>query len=145
VLAIPLTTRLPGPHGLREPLGVTLAAQVGVAPVLIPVFGSVPLAALPANLLAGPIAGPLTVLGLVTGIAGGVVEPWWPGLAAAVQVPTGLLAQAMLRVAAIFSRVPVDVDGRAAWAVIAGTALLGAAKLWTGRRHNLRVDALSSR
>lgn len=145
VLAIPITTRLPGPTWLREALGVTLAAQLGVAPVLIPVFGSVPLAALPANVLAGPIAGPLTVLGLVTGIAGGVVEPWWPGLAAAFQVPTGLLAQAMLRVAAIFSRLPIDVDGRAAWAMIAGAALVGAAKLWSGRRRNLRVDALSSR
>jgi predicted membrane metal-binding protein len=109
------------------------------------VFGAVPLAALPANLLAGPIAGPLTVLGLVTGIAGGAVDPWWPSLAAALQVPTGLLAQAMLRVAAIFSQLPVDVDGRAAWAIIAGVAFVGAAKLWSGRRHNLRVDALSSR
>ncbi len=145
VLATPFTGRLPGPHWVREPLGVTLAAQIGVAPVLIPVFGSVPLAALPANLVAGPIAGPLTVLGLATGVAGGLVESWWPGLAALLQAPTGLLARAMLWVAAFFSRLPVDVDGRAAWAIIAGTALLGAAKLWSGRRRNLRVDALSSR
>jgi competence protein ComEC len=149
VLAVPITTRLPGRHWLREPLGVTLAAQLGVAPVLIPVFGSVPLAALPANLAAGPLAGPLAVLGLVTGLAGGVVEPWWPGLAAALQAPTALLAEAVLRVAAIFSRVPVDVDGRAAWAIVAAAALLGAARLgsWraSARRRNLRVDALSSR
>jgi hypothetical protein len=51
----------------------------------------------------------------------------------------------MLGVAAFFSRLPVDVDGRAAWAMIGGAALLGAAKLWSGRRHNLRVDALSPR
>jgi competence protein ComEC len=145
VLAPAITARVPGPHWLREPLGVTLAAQIGVAPVLIPVFGSVPLAALPANLVAGPIAGPLTVLGLATGVAGGLVESWWPGLAALLRAPTGLLARAMLWVAAFFSRLPVDVDGRAAWAIIAGTALLGAAKLWSGRRRNLRVDALSSR
>jgi competence protein ComEC len=145
VLAPAITARVPGPHWLREPLGVTLAAQIGVAPVLIPVFGSVPLAALPANLVAGPIAGPLTVLGLATGVAGGVVESWWPGLAALLQAPTALLARAMLRVAAFFSRLPVDVDGRAAWAIIAVTALLGAARLWSGRRRNLRVDALSSR
>ena len=145
VLATPITGRLPGPHWLREPLGVTLAAQIGVAPVLIPVFGSVPLAALPANLVAGPIAGPLTVLGLATGVAGGLVESWWPGLAALLQAPTGLLARGMLWVAAFFSQLPVDVDGRAAWAIIAGTALLGAAKLWSGRRRNLRVDALSTR
>lgn len=145
VLAPAITARVPGPHWLREPLGVTLAAQIGVAPVLIPVFGSVPLAALPANLVAGPIAGPLTVLGLATGVAGGVVESWWPGLAALLQAPTALLARAMLGVAAFFSRLPVDVDGRAAWAIIAGASLLGAAKLWSGRRRNLRVDALSSR
>lgn len=145
VLAPAITARVPGPHWLREPLGVTLAAQIGVAPVLIPVFGSVPLAALPANLVAGPIAGPLTVLGLATGVAGGLVESWWPGLAALLQAPTALLARAMLGVAAFFSRLPVEVDGRAAWAIIAGTSLLGAAKLWSGRRRNLRVDALSSR
>jgi competence protein ComEC len=145
LLAPAITARVPGPHWLREPIGVTLAAQVGVAPVLIPVFGSVPLAALPANLIAGPIAGPLTVLGLASGVAGGLVDPWWPGLAALVQAPTGLLARAMLGVAAFFARLPVDVDGRAAWATIGGAALLGAAKLWSGRRHNLRVDALSSR
>jgi competence protein ComEC len=149
LIAVPITSRLPGPRWIREPLGVTVAAQVGVAPVLIPVFGSVPLAALPANLLAGPMAGPLTVLGLGTGLVGGLVETWWPGLAAALQAPTGLLAQAMLRVADVFSRVPVEVDGRAAWGLIATAALLTAARIWslrtTPRRRNLRVDALSSR
>jgi hypothetical protein len=38
----------------------------------------------------------------------------------------------MLGVAAFFSRLPVDVDGRAAWATIGGTALLGAAKALVG-------------
>jgi competence protein ComEC len=145
LLAAPITTRLPGPRWFREPLGVTLAAQIGVAPVLIPVFGSVPLAALPANLVAAPIAGPLTVLGLVTGVAGGVVESWLPGAGAVLEAPTGLLAHAMLLVAAFFAQFPVDVDGRAAWAMVAGASLLGAAKLWSARRRNLRVDALSTR
>jgi competence protein ComEC len=144
-LAAPIAARLRGPHWLREPLGVTLAAQIGVAPVLIPVFGSVPLAALPANLVAAPIAGPLTVLGLVTGIAGGAIEPWSPGAAAVLQAPTGLLAHAMLRIADLFSRLPVEVDGRAAAALLTGSALAGAARLWSGRRHNLRVDAVPSR
>jgi competence protein ComEC len=141
VLAAPITARLPGLLWLREPLGVTLAAQIGVAPVLIPVFGSVPLAALPANLVAGPLAGPLTVLGVVTGLAGGAVESWWPGLAVALQAPTGLFATVMLHVAAFFSRLPIDVDGRATWAIVAGGALVGAARLRSGLRHNLRNDA----
>jgi competence protein ComEC len=141
VLAAPITACLPGPRWLREPLGVTLAAQLGVAPVLLPVFGSVPLAALPANVVAGPLAGPLTVLGVVTGLVGGVVDPWWPGLAAVLQAPTGLLARSMLEVAAVFSRLPVDVDGRAAWSIVAGAALLGAARLRSQVRRNLRSDA----
>lgn len=141
VLAAPVSGRLPGPLWLREPLAVTLAAQIGVAPVLIPVFGSVPLAALPANLVAGPLAGPLTVLGVVSGLAGAGVESWWPGLAAALQVPTGLLATVMVHVAAVFSRVPVEVDGRAAWAIVACGALAGAVRVGSRRRHNLRSDA----
>jgi len=141
VFATPITARLPGPRWLQEPLGVTLAAQLGVAPVLLPVFGSVPLAALPANVVAVPLAGPLTVLGFVTGLAGGAVSSWWPGLAAVLQAPTGLLARAMLEVAAVFSRVPVDVDGRAAWSIVAGGALLGAARLRSQVRRNLRRNA----
>ena len=54
LLARPITARLRGPLWMREVLGVTAAAQVGVAPVLIPVFGSMPLVALPANLVAVP-------------------------------------------------------------------------------------------
>ena len=38
VLARPITARLWGPLWMREVLGVTTAAQLGVAPVLIPVF-----------------------------------------------------------------------------------------------------------
>ena len=57
VLAAPLSERLRGPRWIREGLGVTLASQIGVAPVLLPVFGALPAAALPANLVAVPLAG----------------------------------------------------------------------------------------
>jgi hypothetical protein len=77
----------------------------------------------------------------VTGLAGGAVSSWWPGLAAVLQAPTGLLARAMLEIAAVFARVPVDVDGRAAWSIVAGGALLGAARLWSQARRNLRSNA----
>ena len=39
MLSRPIAERLRGPRWLRETLAVTAAAQVGVAPVLIPVFG----------------------------------------------------------------------------------------------------------
>ena len=61
VLARPIANRLRGPASMREVLGVTAAAQLGVAPVLIPVFGSMPLISLPANLVAVPLAAPLTM------------------------------------------------------------------------------------
>ncbi len=59
-----------GPTPPRSGLGArhrwavsTAAAQLGVLPVLVPVFGSMPLVALPANLVAVPLAEPLTIVG----------------------------------------------------------------------------------
>lgn len=75
LLARPFAARLPGPRWLAELAGVTLAAQVGVAPVLVPVFGALPLASVPANLLAVPAAGPLMVWGLTAGTAAGALGP----------------------------------------------------------------------
>ena len=75
LLATPLTRQLAGPRWLAEILAVTLAAQVGVAPVLVPVFGGLPVASVPANLLAVPAAGPLMVWGLTAGLAAGVLGP----------------------------------------------------------------------
>lgn len=79
LLARPIAVRLPGPRWLAELAGVTLAAQVGVAPVLIPVFDGIPLASLPANVLAVPAAGPLMMWGLTGGMAAGVLGPPFDG------------------------------------------------------------------
>ena len=73
VLAGPLARALPGPRPLASALSVTMAAQLGVAPVLVPVFGGVPVASVPANLLAVPAAGPVMMWGLAAGLPGGVV------------------------------------------------------------------------
>jgi competence protein ComEC len=75
LLAPSLTHRLPGPALLREPLAVSIAAQVGVTPVLLAVFGSVPLVAPLANLLAYPAAEALGVFGLAAAVLGGVAPP----------------------------------------------------------------------
>ena len=64
---------------------MTTAAQLGVAPVLLATFGTVPLVALPANLLAAPFVGPLTIWGLVVSAVGGVLGP---GVARWLQLPT---------------------------------------------------------
>ena len=49
---------------------MTVGAQLGVAPVSLAVFGPLPLASIPANLLAAPAAGPVMVYGLPGGDRG---------------------------------------------------------------------------
>lgn len=89
VVAAPsLSAVLPGPLPLREALAVTLAAQIGVAPVLVSTFGPVPVASIPANLLAVPVAGLVMAWGLTGGLLAGLLG----GTAAEVlHLPTGML------------------------------------------------------
>jgi competence protein ComEC len=142
LLARPITARLRGPAWMREVLGVTAAAQVGVAPVLIPVFGSMPLVALPANLVAVPLAAPLTMWGLVAGVVGGLTRPLSPAIPRLLEVPTVALLHALISVADLAARVPVEIDGRAAWGVLALGALLAAAHRGRRlRRHERRRHA----
>ncbi len=94
----------PVPRSFRESLGVTLAAQLGVAPVLLATFGPLPVASLPANLLAVPTAGVVMIWGLtggmLAGLAGGVV-------AEVVHLPTRLMLGWLAEVAARASRLPL--------------------------------------
>ncbi|WP_436792708.1 ComEC/Rec2 family competence protein [Actinospongicola halichondriae] len=73
VLAPRIAAGVRGPNWFRDGLAVTIGAQCAVAPVLIPTLGPMPLAAIPANLVAGPIAGLLMVWGLTAGTVAGVV------------------------------------------------------------------------
>ena len=85
--------------------------QIGVAPVLIPVFGSMPLVALPANLVAVPLAGPLTVWGLAAGAAvSGLIGRAGRGLTTMLLLPTRLMADGVLGVADAAGRVPLAID-----------------------------------
>ena len=122
-----LAARLPGPVWFRESLATTVAAHVGVAPVLWVVFGSIPLVALPANLLAVPVAGPLTTWGLGAGIATGLLGGGAPGLGALLTVPTRLLAQAVLGIADAASLAPLSLGPRTAALAGAGALALGVA------------------
>jgi hypothetical protein len=88
VLSRPLVDRLRGPLAVRSALAVTIAAQLGVAPILIPVFGGVPVASIPANLLAGWAAGPVMVWGLTAGLVAGLVGG---RTASALHLPTEVL------------------------------------------------------
>ncbi len=139
VLARPIGAWLRGPAWMREVLGVTAAAQIGVAPVLIPVFGAMPLVALPANLVAVPLAAPLTMWGLTAGVVGGLLRPLSPAVPRLLEVPTVALLHALIAVADLAARVPFAVDGRAAWGLVALGALLAAAYRARRLRSHARV------
>ena len=117
-LGPPIHRWLRGPNWFREGVSTTAAAQIATAPVLLMVFGTVPLIAVPANLLAGVVAGPLTTWGLAASVIGGLVTP----IAALAQIPTGWLTRAELAVADAAAHVPIEVDARGAWCAVAASA-----------------------
>jgi competence protein ComEC len=103
LLAAPLAARLPGPRALAQALAVTVAAQVGVAPVAVSAFGGLPVASVPANLLAVPVAGPLMMWGLPAGVLAGVA----PALAPVLHVPTRLGVRWIALAARVGARAPL--------------------------------------
>jgi competence protein ComEC len=108
---------LPGPRPLASAMGVTIGAQLGVAPILIPVFGGLPLASVPANLLAVPAAGPIMMWGIAAGLPAGVVGGT---VARAVHIPTAVLVAWVAGVARGAAALPLgELDGRTA-IVLAG-------------------------
>jgi competence protein ComEC len=129
--ARPLAARLPGPTLVREPLAVSIAAQVGVTPVLLATFGSVPLLAPLANLLAAPAAEALGVFGLIAAVLGGVVPP----LGIVLAPVTTVLVAWISTVAHVTAAVGGTIDTRAA--LVLG-AVAGAAVLAGRSRRNYR-------
>lgn len=86
-LAGPLSRVVPGPPWLRDALSVAVAAQVGAAPIVLLVFGSMPLLAPAANLLAVPLAAPIMIVGLPLAVVAGLIGPAAPTLAAVLVSP----------------------------------------------------------
>jgi competence protein ComEC len=127
-----LSARLPGPRPLSDAIAVTIAAQVGVAPILVATFGGVPVVAVPANMLAAPVAGPLMVWGLPAGIIAGLVPELAPGL----HVPTRLAVRWIALVARVGAAAPVGQLGTASLlglASVIGT-VAAARAVWPRRR-----------
>lgn len=132
VIAPRVAERLPGPRWCRDGASVTVGAQLAVAPVLIPVLGPMPLAALPANILAGPLAGLLMVWGLVGGTAAGVLGE---RVAWVLHRPSALGLDALDRIAAVGASLPlgtIDLRHVALLAAAAIAARAGGATLRVG-------------
>ncbi len=114
LLARPIDSRLPGPRFLREPLGVSIGAQVGVLPVLLWVFGTFPLITPVSNLVAAPAAELLGVYGFFASAVAGVA----PRLGPLLQQPTSVLVTWITVVARAGAAVPLEIDGRGALGVV---------------------------
>lgn len=120
-LAPTLARCLRGPRLLREALAVTVAAQLAVAPLLLTTFGPVPVASVPANVLAGPAAGLAMMWGLPAGLVAGLLG----GAAATVlHVPTGLSVSWVAGVARWSASLPLPTLGAAG--VVAVATMIGA-------------------
>src|SRR5829696_6407175 len=85
LLAGAIARALPGPAVVGRVLGVVLAAQAGVAPLLVLAFGAIPVAGPVANVLAEPIAGAVMVWGSSAGVLAGLMPA---PVAEVIHVPT---------------------------------------------------------
>ena len=103
-------------------LTATIAAQLATLPVLLPVFGTVSLLSVPANIIAVPLAEIAMPLAALAAIAGS----FWPPLGAIIAAPAILAADALIRsvdvLAAPDAYVSVGVPPLPVAAVIAVTA-----------------------
>ncbi len=99
-LATPIAERigfLPRPVAMAT--GATLAAQIGVTPVLLFYFHEVPLSTVVANVLAFPAVAPALLLGLVAAGAGLIAEPAGDAIAVLALVPMRYLVAVADRLA----------------------------------------------
>jgi competence protein ComEC len=127
------------PAGVAEALAVPAAAHVACAPVIAALSGTVSMTTVPANLLAGPVVAPATVLGVVAA----VVSPVWSDGAAFLAWLASWPARWLVAVARHGARVP---DGVLPWpdGAVGGLllAVLTVAVLVAARRPIVRRVAL---
>ncbi|MCU1345552.1 MAG: comEC [Acidimicrobiia bacterium] len=135
LLSGPLQRWMPGPGWITSPLSVTVAAQIGVAPLSIAAFGAMPLVTPLANLLAGPAAGAVMMWGVSAGIVAGLLPPAGATL---LHLPTVVLVRWIELVASTGARLPTPVS------IALSTAVVGALG-WYGRPSAKPDPDLSSR
>ena len=132
-----LAEKLPGPRPLRLAVATTAGAQLAVMPLLVAVFGAVPVASLPANVAAGPATAPVMMWGLTGGLGAGLVG----GPAAwLIHRPTAALLWWVRTVASAAAAAPPAMLGAAGAAAVG----VGAALMLASRRLDRGVGALGA-
>lgn len=137
------------PRRIAALVGITLGAQLAVAPVLLLGFGGVPWVSVPANLVAVPVA----AVGASLAFLGSAAALVHPGVASSVFALAGPAAGAVLRVARVGVAVsegallPASASGRAAVAgalLACGIALVRAARRRDDPQPSPATSAASS-
>lgn len=141
LLARRLADAVPGPRALIEPLAVTLAAQLAVAPLLLPLAGGIPVASLPANLLAGPVAGLVVVWGVPAGLVAGALGGG-SILSRLLHLPTAWMVSWVAWVAELAARSPLGELGPVHVAALGAVVLAGSALPSARRSHWLLTCAV---
>ena len=162
VLAAPLRERLTCrgiPRALAELIAVTLAASIGTAPVSVARFGTLSLAAIPANVVVAPVVAPITWLGMVAALAGQIdarlAGPFvalagpplafvtWVGHVAA-GLPGAALHVPVLMVAVVTIAAGAAIRsgraGRALLPVVPAAVLAAVALIVSARGHSVSLD-----
>ncbi len=132
LLAQPLADRIPGPRWIVLPIAVTLAAQTGIAPISVFVFGRAPLVSVATNLLGVPVAGFVMVWGIPAGLLAGIVAP----IATLVQLPSRIGTRWVLLVARLGTRIEPTWTGR--WGALFQLVVVGLILLRKPRHHSER-------
>ena len=133
-----LAEMMPGPRPLRLAIATTAGAQLAVMPLLVAVFGTVPLASLPANVAAGPASAPVMMWGLTGGLGAGLAGG---RLAWLVHRPTAALLWWVRAVAEAAAAAPPAVLGAAGAGVVGGGVVLVLAARSVGRSGASTAEA----
>ena len=139
-LLVPFFESMRGPRWLVRPLATTLAAQTGASLVMIPVFGSVPVIAPLANLVALPAAAPIMSWGVAAGFPAGFLGS---GIARFVHLPTELLLSWIAGVARFAAVLPLgQLDATSLlWAALATVSARVAIRFWNLWRQSGPPDS----
>ena len=133
-----LAEMMPGPRPLRLAIATTAGAQLAVMPLLVAVFGTVPLASLPANVAAGPASAPVMMWGLTGGLGAGLLGG---RLAWLVHRPTAALLWWVRAVAEAAAAAPPAMLGAAGAGVVGGGVVLVLAARSVGRSGASTAEA----
>ena len=110
---------------------MSIAAQIGVTPVLLATFGSVPVVSPLANLLAAPAAEALGVFGLLASVVGGVLPPLGAVLAPVVELLVAWVSVVAHSTAGLGGEICDD----AALVLVTRASCAAASRLAVGRRR----------